>query len=121
MTTTTTGAGVDGTALIAATTRRDAATLTAFYAGDAVINVVDRDHPPASPLVLIGTEEIGAYFRDICGRDIVHTVPQLVADANGVAFEQHCRYPEGNSVTCLAVSTVRDGKIIRQTIAQAWD
>lgn len=121
MSTTTTPTGLDTAALVEAITQRNAATLTAMYAADAVITLVDRDHPPASPLVLTGSQEIDTYFRDVCGRDIVHTVPSLVADADGVAFEQHCRYPEGNSVVCLAVSTVNEGKITHQTIAQAWD
>ncbi len=121
MSTTTARPGLDTAALVEAVTHRDAPALTAMYAADAVVTVVDRDHPPAAPQVLTGTAEIGAYFRDICGRDIVHTVPQLIADDTGVAFEQHCRYPEGNSVTCLAVSTVSGAKITRQTIAQAWD
>lgn len=121
MSSTTTRPSLDTTALVEAITHRDAAALTAMFAADAVVTVVDRDHPPASPEVLTGAEEIGAYFRDICGRDIVHTVPQLVADHRGVAFEQHCRYPEGNRVICLALSAVNDGKITRQTIAQSWD
>ena len=45
----------------------------------------------------------------------------VVADAGGLAFEQHCRYPEGNRVVCVTVATVGDGRITRQTIAQSWD
>ena len=100
---------------------RDAETLSGLYAADATISIVDRDHPPADPQVLSGRAEIEAYFRDICGRNIDHTVPQLVADAHGVAFEQHCRYPEGNRVVCVAVARVDDGRITSQTIAQSWD
>ena len=68
-----------------------------------------------------GRTEIAAYYGEICGRNIDHTVTQLVADAHGIAFEQHCRYPEGNQVVCVAVATLVNGLIARQTIAQAWD
>lgn len=107
--------------LVRAIESRDDQGLTALYAADATITLYDRDHPPASPQVLSGRLEIGAYFRDICGRNIEHTVPSLVADGSGVAFEQHCRYPEGNRVVCVTVANVEGGLITRQTIAQSWD
>jgi ketosteroid isomerase-like protein len=111
----------DTAALVAAIESRDAAAVTSLYADDATISIDDRDHPPATPQVLSGKTEIAAYYREICGRNIDHTVPRLVADAHGVAFEQHCRYPEGNRVVCLAVATLVNDRIARQTIAQAWD
>jgi hypothetical protein len=121
MTSTTTTSPLDTTALVAAIEQRDAEVLTALYAADAVITITDRDHPPASPSVLSGQDEIGAYFRDVCGRNIDHVVSMLVADPSGLAFEQHCRYPEGNPVICVTVAAVEDGLIRRQTIAQTWD
>ena len=100
---------------------RDAEALSGLYAADATITILDRDHPPAGPQVLSGRAEIDAYYRDICGRNIDHAVPQLVADAHGVAFEQHCRYPEGNrsSASPSPASTTAGSR--RQTIAQSWD
>ena len=121
MTTTATNSSLDTAALVSAVEHRDADVITALYAADATVTIVDRDHPPASPWVLSGREEIGSYFRDICGRNIDHTVSKLVADAGGLGFEQHCRYPEGNRVICVAVATVEGGLITRQTIAQSWD
>jgi ketosteroid isomerase-like protein len=121
MTTTATTTTLDTSALVAAIVRRDATAVTAMYADSAVVSIFDRDHPPAAPQLLSGRAEISAYFSEICGRNIEHTIPRLVADQGGVAFEQHCRYPEGNLVVCVAVATVEDGLITRQTIAQAWD
>lgn len=121
MTTTATSNTLDTAALVAAIQDRDATAITNLYAADATISIVDRDHPPAAPQVLTGHDEISAYYRDICGRNIDHTVPQLVADARGLAFEQHCRYPEGNRVVCVTVAAVENGLITRQTIAQSWD
>jgi hypothetical protein len=121
MTTTTTTNQLDTAALVAGIEQRDAEALTALYAADAIVTITDRDHPPASPSVLSGQGEIGAYFRDVCGRNIDHKVSMLVADASGIAFEQRCRYPEGNAVICVTVATVEGGLIRRQTIAQTWD
>ena len=120
-TTATTTPTFDAAGLVTAIEGRDAIGVTSLYADDATISIVDRDHPPAAPQVLSGRTEIAAYFTEICGRNIDHTVSQLVADAHGVAFEQHCRYPEGNAVVCVAVATLVDGRIARQTVAQAWD
>lgn len=121
MTTKSPMAALDTTALVAAIEQRDATALAALYAADATITIVDRDHPPAAPVVVSGQDEIGAYYRDICGRNIDHTAPMVVADAAGVAFQQHCRYPEGNAVVCVSVASVEAGLIRSQSIAQSWD
>jgi ketosteroid isomerase-like protein len=39
---------------------RDAATVVAWYTEDAVVTLVDRDHPPANPTILTGTTQISA-------------------------------------------------------------
>jgi hypothetical protein len=119
--TTTTTTPFDTTALVAAVEGRDADALTDLYADDATITLLDRDHQPAAPLVLAGREEIHAYYRDICGRNIDHSVHGLVADGAGVAFEQRCRYPEGTQVVCVTVASVANGRIQSQTASQTWD
>lgn len=119
MTTTTTA--IDPTALVTAIQNRDSSALAASYAPDAVISIVDHDHPPASPQVLSGRAEIEAYYRDVCGRNLDHAVPTIVSTDTVLAFEQNCRYPDGVTVTCVTVANVFDGLITRQTIVQAWD
>ena len=100
---------------------RDAAGVLAWYREDAVITLVDRDHPPTSPTTFSGTAEISAYYTDICGRNIDHQVDQLVHDETGLAYVQLCRYPDGGKVTCATVASLTAGRIARQTIVQAWD
>jgi ketosteroid isomerase-like protein len=107
--------------LAAAIEAKDAAAVAAHYAPDATFSLLDRDHPPASPSVYAGTAEIEAYFRDICGRNMDHRVMDRVADPDRIAFTQHCRYPGGEEVVCIAVATVRDGHITDQTAVQVWD
>ena len=44
-----------------------------------------------------------------------------MASADRIAFTEHCRYPSGQQVLCVAVATVRDGLIVDQTGVQVWD
>jgi hypothetical protein len=100
---------------------RDADGVLAWYAADATLTVLDRDHPPAAPLVFTGTEQIGAYYRDVCGRNIEHEVRDAVITPDGLAYAQHCRYPDGAGVVCATVATLRAGRIQTQTAIQVWD
>jgi len=111
----------DTTALVRAIEARDADAVVALYAGDAVLSIVDRDHPPSTPRTLTGASEIDHYYRELCGRNIEHRVSGLVSDGETVAFQQDCRYPEGGRVVCLTVARLRDGRIHSQTLVQAWD
>jgi hypothetical protein len=119
--TTTTTAVPDIAGLSRAIETRDAEGILSWYAPDATLTILDRDHPPAGPQVLTGTEEIGRYYRDVCGRNMQHEVRDAVVTPAGLAFTQHCRYPEGSAVICVTVATVRNGKIDSQTAVQVWD
>jgi hypothetical protein len=123
MTTTHTGTstGPDITALARAIESRDAATITALYAENATLTLLDRDHPPSNPQVLSGREEIGTYYRDICGRNLDHQVRDAVSSPSGLAYTQHCHYPDGTRVVCTTVATVEGGRITSQTGVQVWD
>ena len=119
MTTTQSTSGI-GT-LSRAIEARDADGVLAWYADDAILTILDRDHPPAAPLVFTGVGEIGAYYRDVCGRNIEHEVRDAVSTPDALAYTQHCRYPDGTAVVCVTVATVRAGKIRTQTASQVWD
>lgn len=119
MTTTSSIFDIDG--LTRAIETRDADGVLARYHDDAVLTVLDRDHPPAAPAVYAGADQIGAFYRDVCGRDIEHQVRDAVTTADGVAYTEHCRYPDGLGVVCVTVATTQDGKIRTQTAVQVWD
>jgi ketosteroid isomerase-like protein len=119
MTTSTTGISV--TDLKRAIEERDVAALVGFYADDAVIRVIDRDHPPSMPLQLKGKAQIAAYYGDVCARAMTHQVDSGIADAERLAFTQACAYPDGTRVYCAAMLDLSGGKIVRQTTVQAWD
>jgi ketosteroid isomerase-like protein len=112
---------LDLAAFAAAIENRDADALLAWYAPDATMTLLDRDHPPATPTVLEGLAAVDSYLRDVCARNIEHRVSDVVATADGLAFVQHCRYPEGNGVVCTSVAVLRSGRIQSQTSVQVWD
>jgi hypothetical protein len=100
---------------------RDANTLSGLYADNAVVRIIDRDHPPSMPQELHGKAAIAAYYNDVCGRAMTHRVEAGIADGSHLAFTQACAYEGGAKVFCSAMIELGDGKIIRQTNVQAWD
>jgi len=100
---------------------RNSAAMRGFYAHDAKMTLVDRDHPPSKPQEIAGGRAIAAYFDDVCGRTMTHHIEDSCLDANHLAFTQACTYPDGKRVICSAMAELKGGKIVKQTIVQAWD
>ena len=117
----TTPAQLDAVALTAAIISRDAQGVVAWYTDDAVVTVVNRDHPPSLPARFEGRSAVTTYFTEICGRHLEHEVHHLVQTPSGIAFTQDCRYSDGTRVLCATVAQLEEGRIRRQTIVQAWD
>ena len=80
---------------------RNSAAMRGFYADDAKMTLVDRDHPPSKPQEIAGGRAIAAYFDDVCGRTMTHHVEDICLDANHLAFTQACTYPDGKRVHLL--------------------
>ena len=108
-------------ALRAAIEGRDAATLLGFYRPDAVLRIIDRDHPPSRPIELVGHTAIGGYFVETCGRNMTHRVEDGITEGDHVAFSQVCTYPTGERVACQAMLQTAEGGIVRQTMLVVWD
>jgi hypothetical protein len=100
---------------------RDASTQLSMYGPEAVVTIADKITQPGSPRVLRGTTEIKGWLEDTYGRDMTHSVKQIVSDATGAAYMQACRYPDGTNVLCATVIELEDGAIKTQTVVQAWD
>ena len=118
---TTTGITFDLTALGRTVQQRDAAGRLAFYADDAVIEIVDREHPPSAPLRYSGVEEIRGYVEDVAARDMTHSVRHALSDGDTAALWVDCEYPDGTRVRCAGAIEVRDGKITHEDVVQEWD
>jgi|ERR1700686_3974147 hypothetical protein len=100
---------------------RDAETLSALYADNAVITIMDRDHPPGAPMLVSGRAAINEYCADICSRNMTHAVETAVADESHLAFIERCAYPDGTRVVCSAILDTAGGRIQRQVALQVWD
>ena len=112
---------VSGADIKRAIEARDGEALASFYGDDAVVQIIDRNNTPSRPRELRGTSEIAAYWNDICGREMTHNVSVTVAEGDHLAFSENCAYPDGTKVFCAALVDLKDGKIARQTVVQAWD
>ena len=121
MTSISTHTTLDGAALRRAFSDRDAAALTALYADDATIEVADAETTPSTPLKLEGRDAIRGYFDDVFARDMTHAVDTLAITEDSAGFSVRCAYPDGIRVVCVATAQLRDGLIVRQLTAQAWD
>jgi hypothetical protein len=71
--------------------------------------------------VLRGRDEIGELLDDVYGRDMAHKLEDCVVQGDRAAFSESCEYPDGVRVLAESMVTLRDGKIVEQTMIQAWD
>jgi hypothetical protein len=113
--------GVTGAAIKQAIESRDGQMLASFYADGATLLVIDRNNPPSKPREIRGKPAISTFWDDICSRAITHKVDASVAEGDRLAFTQSCAYPDGARVFCQAMLVLKDGKIMHQTVVQAWD
>jgi hypothetical protein len=101
---------------------RDADSLLSLYADDAEITEVDAINPPRTPRVLRGRAAIAEHLRDVCARDMTHSLERPVVSDRRVAFTEACRYADGTNVLCMATADLGDdGRIVRQVAVTAWD
>jgi len=112
---------VTGAAIKRAIETRDGRALASFYADNALLRVVDRNNPPSKPREVKGRAAITTFWDDICSRAMTHKVDTTIADGNNLAFTQACAYPDGTKVFCAAMLELKNGRIARQTVVQAWD
>jgi hypothetical protein len=92
-----------------------------LYTDDATMKIVDRDRPPSKPMVVEGRENIAAFWRDVCSRDMTHKVTNVIAGEGGVSFVEECLYPDGCRVMSAMTCKLRDGRISEHITVQAWD
>jgi ketosteroid isomerase-like protein len=121
MSTQVSSATFDLTRFCAAAEGRDVETQLSMYAPDAIVTIADRINQPGSPQVLHGRDEIAGWLQDVGGREMSHDVQHSVGDAGGAAFSEACRYSDGTNVLCATVLRLSEGRIMGQTVVQAWD
>ncbi|GGX56558.1 nuclear transport factor 2 family protein [Streptomyces fructofermentans] len=100
---------------------QDASALLSLYADDAEMRVVDRNTQPSHPMVMHGREQIRTMLDDVYSRDMTHKLENCVVQGDQVAFTESCQYSDGVKVLANSMMSLRDGKIVDQTVLQAWD
>ena len=100
---------------------RDAKSLKALYAANAVLTIIDTDNPPSKPRIIQGVTEIGSFLDDVYGRDMKHTLDHGLVDGKHLAFVEGCSYPDGTHVIASSMAELGPDGIIKQTTVQAWD
>lgn len=100
---------------------RDAKSLKAFYADDAVLTIIDSDNPPSKPRTIRGAKEIGAFLDDVYGREMTHRLEMGIVDGKTLAFVQGCQYGDGTRVIASSTAELGSHGIVKQTTVQAWD
>ncbi|MER6414370.1 nuclear transport factor 2 family protein [Streptomyces humidus] len=95
--------------------------LLSLYADDAELRVVDHQAQPSHPRTLHGRDEIARMLDDVYSRDMTHKLEECVIQGDRAAYSESCRYPDGVRVLSESMITLRDGKIVEQTMIQAWD
>ncbi|EGX54967.1 hypothetical protein SZN_35272 [Streptomyces zinciresistens K42] len=96
-------------------------TLLSLYTDDAELSVVNREAQPSHPRVLRGRGEIGEMLTDVYSRDMTHRLEGCVIDGDHAAYRESCEYADGVRVMSESMITLRDGRISRQIMIEAWD
>ncbi|WP_406470848.1 nuclear transport factor 2 family protein [Streptomyces sp. NBC_01615] len=100
---------------------QSATALLSLYADDAELRVIDRNTQPSHPMIKHGRGEIADMLNDVYSRDMTHKLEQCVIQDDHVAYTESCEYPDGVRVLASSMMALRDGRIVEQTLVQAWD
>ena len=110
-----------GDAIKQAIEASDARMLASYYAEDAMVRIIDRNNPPCRPREIKGKAAIDMSWDDVCSRTATHHVEDVITEGNRIAFTQACAYPDGTKVFSASILVLNDGRIVGQTVVQAWD
>lgn len=100
---------------------RDSAAQIPLYAEDAVVTVVNPDHPPRAPIVFRSRKAIASWIEDICGLNMTHRVVDVVDGGDRISFTEEGRYRDGAQVWSMSTVFLKDGFIARQRAVLVWD
>ena len=100
---------------------RDARSLKALYAANAILTIIDYDNPPSKPRTIKGATDIGSFLDDVYSRDMKHTLDSGILDGKYLAFVEGCSYPDGTHVIASSMAELGPSGIVKQTTVQAWD
>jgi hypothetical protein len=100
---------------------RDADLAGSVYADDVELVIVNRNYPPSQPLVRRGRAAALDLWKDICAREMTHSVTVTVVGENSFAIRESCMYADGGRVVGHVIAELRDGRIVRHFSVDCWD
>jgi hypothetical protein len=101
---------------------RDADLAASVYAEDVELVIVNRNYPPSQPLVLHGHVAALELWRDICSKEMTHSIPATVIGNDCFAIRESCAYAvTGGRVVGHVIAELRDGRIVRHFSVDCWD
>jgi len=100
---------------------RDAELAGSVYADDVELVIINRNYPPSQPLIRRGQAAALELWRDICGKEMTHTIPATVVGDNCFAIRESCMYADGGRVVGHVIAELRDGRIVRHFSVDCWD
>lgn len=117
---------VTGTAAVCETLKRaligrDAELAGSVYADDVELVIVNRNYPPSQPLILRGRSAALNLWRDLCAKEMTHSVTATVVGEDSFAIRESCAYADGGRVVGHVIAELRDGRIVRHLSVDCWD
>jgi hypothetical protein len=100
---------------------RDAELAGSLYADDVELVIVNRNFPPSQPFIRRGQAAALELWRDLCSKEMTHSVTATVIGENNFAIRESCIYAEGGRVVAHVIAELRDGRIARQFSVDCWD
>ena len=100
---------------------RDAELAGSLYAEDVELVITNRNYPPSQPFIRRGRSAALELWRDICGREMTHSITATVVGDNTFAIRESCMYSDGGRVVGHVIAELRDGKIVRHYSVDSWD
>ena len=100
---------------------RNADLATSCYAEDVELVIVNRNYPPSQALVRRGRAAAQELWRDICSKEMTHSITATVVGKDNFAIREDCFYTSGGRVMAHILAELRDGLIVRHFSVDAWD
>lgn len=100
---------------------RDAELAGSLYAEDVELVMMNRNFPPSQPLIRRGQAAALELWRDLCAKEMTHSVTATVIGDNIFAIRESCMYADGGRVVGHVIAELRDGRITRQYSVDTWD
>lgn len=100
---------------------RNAELAASVYAEEAELVIVNRNYPPSQPLMRRGRAAALELWRDICAKEMTHSIPSVVIGEDSFAIRESCSYVSGGRVVAHVIAELKDGMIVRYLSVDCWD